>query len=69
MPEPTPAADRILLFGILALQMDFISRDALIQGMNAWVLEKARPLGALLLEQGAPGEDTWSAPRLLVHSE
>jgi hypothetical protein len=33
MPNPSPArpaADRNLLFGILALQMDFISRDALI---------------------------------------
>ena len=31
------AADRNLLFGILALQMDFITRDALIAAMNAWV--------------------------------
>jgi hypothetical protein len=38
-PAPTPApADRNLLFGILALQMDFIGRDALVQAMNAWVL-------------------------------
>ena len=28
------AADRNLLFGILALQMDFIHREALIQGLN-----------------------------------
>ena len=47
------AADRNLLFGILALQMDFIRRDALIAAMNAWVLDKARPLGQILLEQGA----------------
>jgi hypothetical protein len=43
MPEHTPtaaAADRNLLFGILALQMDFISREALIQGTHAWVLNK-----------------------------
>jgi hypothetical protein len=46
-------ADRNLLFGILALQMDFISRDALIGAMNAWVLEKTRPLGQILTEQGA----------------
>src|SRR5262249_22920950 len=55
MPEPTPcrpAADRNLLFGILALQMDFISRDALIAAMNAWVLDKAKPLGRILLEHG-----------------
>jgi eukaryotic-like serine/threonine-protein kinase len=47
------AADRNLLFGILALQMDFIRRDALIAAMNAWVLEKAKSLGQILLDQGA----------------
>ena len=39
-----PGADRNLLFGILALQMDFIGRDALIAAMNAWVLDKAKSL-------------------------
>src|SRR6516162_755106 len=55
MPEPTPnqaGADRNLLFGILALQMDFISRDGLVEAMHAWVLDKARPLGQVLLAQG-----------------
>jgi hypothetical protein len=47
------SSDRNLLFGILALQMDFVSRDALIQAMNAWVLEKSKPLGQILQEQGA----------------
>ena len=47
-----PAADRNLLFGVLALQMDFINRDALIRAMNAWVLDKARPLGDILRDQG-----------------
>src|SRR4051794_4473350 len=47
------AADRNLLFGILALQMDFVTRDALIAAMNAWVLEKTRPLGEILVAQGA----------------
>ena len=51
------SADRNLLFGILALQMDFISRDALIAAMNAWVLDKAKPLGQVLHEQGALGVD------------
>jgi serine/threonine protein kinase len=46
------SADRNLLFGILALQMDFISRDALIDAMAAWVLNKAKPLGQILVEQG-----------------
>jgi eukaryotic-like serine/threonine-protein kinase len=47
------AADRNLLLGIIALQMDFISRDALIGAMNAWVLNKATPLCAILQDQGA----------------
>jgi serine/threonine-protein kinase len=48
-----PNADRNLLFGILAVQMDFISRDALIQSMNTWVLAKHRSLGDILQDQGA----------------
>jgi serine/threonine-protein kinase len=48
-----PTADRNLLFGVLALQMDFISRDALIKAMNSWVLEKGKPLAQILVEQGA----------------
>jgi serine/threonine-protein kinase len=47
-----PSTDRNLLFGILALQMDFVSREALIAAMNAWVLDKAKPLGQILREQG-----------------
>jgi serine/threonine protein kinase/Tfp pilus assembly protein PilF len=47
------SADRNLLFGILALQLDFISRDALIAAMHAWVLAKQRPLGDILVELGA----------------
>ena len=39
-------SDRNLLFGILALQMDFITRDALIAAMNAWVVQKGQPLAA-----------------------
>jgi serine/threonine-protein kinase len=50
---PSPNADRNLLFGILALQMDFINREALVQAMHAWVLEKARPLGDILVARGA----------------
>jgi eukaryotic-like serine/threonine-protein kinase len=48
-----PAADRNLLFGILALQMDFITRDGLVAAMNAWLLEKHRPLADLLEESGS----------------
>ena len=57
------ASDRNLLFGILALQMDFITRDALVAAMNAWVLQKHRSLADLLEERGAlrrPTARCWS---------
>jgi serine/threonine protein kinase/Flp pilus assembly protein TadD len=60
------SSDRNLLFGILALQMDFISRDGLIKGMNAWVLHKARPLGEILQEQGALPADAHALLESLV---
>ena len=50
------AADRNLLFGIVALQLDFVGRDALIAAMHAWVLRKSTPLGRILEEQGALSE-------------
>jgi hypothetical protein len=55
MPDaaPTPrGADANLLYGMLALQMNFVGRDALLAAMQAWVFNKARPLGQILQEQG-----------------
>ena len=46
-------ADRNLLFGVLAMQMDFITREALIAAVSAWVLDKSKPLDRILVEQGA----------------
>ncbi|HVS33935.1 MAG TPA: tetratricopeptide repeat protein, partial [Gemmataceae bacterium] len=54
----TANGDSNLLFGILALQMDFIQRDALIRAMHAWVLDKAKPLGQILVEQQALSNET-----------
>ena len=51
LPLDPSNADRNLLFGILALQVNFISRDALVAGMKAWVIDKRKPLGQILLEQ------------------
>jgi len=52
------AADRNLLYGVLALQMDFVDRDALIAAMNAWAIDKQTPLGAILRAQNAlPAEE------------
>jgi tetratricopeptide (TPR) repeat protein/tRNA A-37 threonylcarbamoyl transferase component Bud32 len=45
-------ADRNLLFGVLALQLDFITKEALLEAMHAWVLVKERPLADLLVERG-----------------
>jgi serine/threonine-protein kinase len=61
-----PSHDRNLLFGILAVQMDFISRDALVAAMNAWVLTKAKPLGEILLEQKALSADRRTLLEALV---
>ena len=46
------AGDLNLLFGIMAVQNDFVARDALIEAMGAWVLDKSKPLGQILVEHG-----------------
>ncbi|MBY0523968.1 MAG: protein kinase [Gemmataceae bacterium] len=58
MSAPAAGADRNLLFGTLAVQMNFISRDALINAINAWVLDKQKPLGMILLDQKVLPADT-----------
>jgi eukaryotic-like serine/threonine-protein kinase len=50
------ATCRSLLFGVLALQMNFISRDQWIAAMNAWALNKQKALIELLRESGAIAE-------------
>ncbi len=47
------AGDSNLLFGILALQMDFINREQLIAATSAWVKDKSRALATILLDQHA----------------
>src|SRR4051812_25249296 len=63
---PGAAADRNLLFGILALQMDFIGREALVAAMYAWVQDKGRPIGQILLEHKALTADTHALLEALV---
>lgn len=50
---PAAAADANLLFGVLALQMDFVGRDQLIAGMQAWIHEKSKSLADHLVGLGA----------------
>jgi WD40 repeat protein/serine/threonine protein kinase len=42
-----------LLFGILALQNNFVDSDSLLAAFNAWFVDKTRPLGRILVELGA----------------
>lgn len=65
---PPPSADRNLLFGILALQMDFINREQLVAAMNAWVVQKATPIGELLLLQQALDRDKHALLQALVET-
>src|SRR6516225_7422189 len=59
-------SDRNLLFGILAVRLKFIGRDALINAMSAWVLAKHRPLGDILVDQGALSTDNRDALERIV---
>jgi hypothetical protein len=63
---PQSLTDRNLLFGILALQMDFISRDDLITAMHAWVLEKTKPLGHILRDMDRLAADELALLEALV---
>src|SRR5262245_1019781 len=46
-------ASEQLLFGIIALQVNFISREALVAGFDAWTHDKSRTLAEILHSQGA----------------
>src|SRR5262249_57605963 len=55
-PRPNPtreATGRNLLFGILALQNNFIGRDDLLAAFNSWDADKSRPLAQFLVDRGA----------------
>src|SRR5262245_30954992 len=56
MSAPDPAADRNLIFGLLALQMDLLSREQLLDALHAWMLRKATPLSQILRERGVLSE-------------
>jgi hypothetical protein len=60
---PQAVSDCNLLFGILALQMDFIGRDDLIAAMSAWVVDKAP--GAMLSQPqgGGCSDQNLASPR------
>jgi serine/threonine protein kinase len=49
--------DRNLLFGIVALEMDFVSRQNLVDAMHEWVRDKTRKLGQILQDHQALTDD------------
>src|ERR1035438_6233749 len=51
MPQSNRAFDLNLLFGVFALQMDFITRVQLNAAMRAWLLDKTKSLGAILVDR------------------
>jgi eukaryotic-like serine/threonine-protein kinase len=48
----TSVADRNLVFGILALQTDFVGRENLVAAMRDWIHAKHKPISQILVEQG-----------------
>jgi serine/threonine-protein kinase len=57
MPTPAPSADRNLIFGLLALQMDFVTREQLLDAIHAWMLDKHTPLGDILCRRSVLADD------------
>lgn len=60
------SADRHLLFGILALQNAFISRDDLLAGFTAWLEDKSQSLDKILLDRNMLAEDEHALLTALV---
>jgi len=52
-----PVSDRNLLLGVLAMQMDFISDDALVGALKEWVFNKRQSLAQILLTRGDLGAE------------
>lgn len=46
------SADRNLLFAVLALQADFLSREQFVEACTLWANRKETPIAELLLEKG-----------------
>ena len=53
----TTLSDRNLLFGILAYQNDFISRDEFVAALRRWLLDKSMAVDHILVEQELLDDD------------
>ena len=61
-----PDPDRNLLFGVLAVRLDFISLDRLITAVNSQAAGSGRPLGQVLVERGDLTPDRRDALEAMV---
>ena len=62
----TAAADRHLLFGLLALQNGLIDQGALVAAFQAWTRDKARSLADQLVARGDLDADARSGLEAIV---
>ena len=61
--------DRNLLIGVLAVQMEFVTRDQLMDAMNVWTLNKTESLDAFLRSQSIISENTQRILASLVDNQ
>src|SRR6516164_9089349 len=65
-PMAAIAAERDLLFGLLALQIGLINQGQLVAAFQAWTLDKARALADHLVARGDLEADDRAAVEALV---
>src|SRR5436853_4548429 len=65
-PSMAAAADRNLLFGLLALQVGLINQGQLVAAFQGWTLDKSRPLADHLADRGDLDADDRAAVEALV---
>ena len=54
-------SDLNLLFGILAMKMNFIRQDDLLEAMGIWFLDRHKTLGEILTQrQAISPQSSWS---------
>ena len=62
------AADRDLLFGLLALQIGLIDQERLIASFRAWTRDKSRAMADYLADRGDLDADDCAAVEALVRT-
>jgi eukaryotic-like serine/threonine-protein kinase len=60
------AANRDLLFGLLALQNGLVEQDVLLAAFRAWTRDKSRPIAEILASQGGIDDDDRAAIEVLA---